>query len=518
MNPLVRLRQLVLRTGGLPFIWLALTVLYLVPIWHQRLLPMLDTPNHLALIRGWHNFDDPSFRVAEYYSLRIRPVPYIFFYSTVHFLMYLFPIEIANKVFLSLYVVLFPLSVLAVARSLRRSPWLALGAFPLAFNPSWIYGYSSLLIGNCFAFFSFAALISYLTRGAQKFLIWLLLSTLLAYFSHILPWFIFGMGAICLLILHWRQWQRGVRAAAAMMPSVLLALVAVLEEQYEHAYVKDDGATFHVSWRDVPTLLIELPRRVLDIFPGWLDGAVLVLMVATVLALCIWKGTRSNEQDPVEHRQLKVILTLLTLAYLSLPYQIYGPLNFFQMAQRIPAMAAAFFLLLPAGPISGRQRLIFVPLIIGCVALPLKLARLYRDFSLRNMPFIHLVNETPRGSTTMVVVRGMNAVKGDPAESSGDPATSAPVYWHFGSWPMALRGGYSPYLFDQGIPIRPKVKLKAPPSNKPDSFDIRQAPEFDYYLVKNPPDYMEREPALRMVDQLGDWTLYQRIFKLSDEP
>src|SRR6516162_9650816 len=101
MNPLVRLRQLVLRTGGLPFIWLALTVLYLVPIWHQRLLPMLDTPNHLALIRGWHNFDDPSFRVAEYYSLRIRPVPYIFFYSTVHFLMYLFPIEIANKVFLS---------------------------------------------------------------------------------------------------------------------------------------------------------------------------------------------------------------------------------------------------------------------------------------------------------------------------------------------------------------------------------------------------------------------------------
>jgi hypothetical protein len=73
-------------------------------------------------------------------------------------------------------------------------------------------------------------------------------------------------------------------------------------------------------------------------------------------------------------------------------------------------------------------------------------------------------------------------------------------------------------VFDQGIPIRPKVKLKAPSWSKPDNFDIRQAPEFDYYLVRNAPAVMEREPALQLVDQQGEWTLYERIYPLTDEP
>ena len=65
--------QRLLKQHG-PFIgvWVALTCLVLVPVWSQRLLPMLDTPAHLALVRGWHSFADPSYRLAEYYELRIR--------------------------------------------------------------------------------------------------------------------------------------------------------------------------------------------------------------------------------------------------------------------------------------------------------------------------------------------------------------------------------------------------------------------------------------------------------------
>jgi hypothetical protein len=517
MRPGKALRRFVGWGGGLPLVWVALTVLSLVPVWHQRLLPMLDTPNHLALVRGWHAFHDPAYHISDYYVLRLRAVPYILFYSSIHLLMYLFPIEVANKIFLSTYLILFPLSVLSLAYALKRSPWLAIGAFPLSFNPSWMYGYSSLLIGNCFAFFSFAALINYLTRGRQRDLLLVMIFCIFTYFSHILPWFVFGLGAICLLILHWRRWQRGLRAALAMLPSVLFALVAIIEESSDRAYIKDDGR-LQVAWRDVPTLLFELPRRVLELYPGKLDSIVLAILVATVLALCFWKGTVSDEQDAVERKQLPVLLWMLALLYLALPYQIYGPIIFFQMAQRIPAMAACMFLLYPAGRLDGRQRLAMVPLMVACAILPLKLARVYRDFSARNAPFFHLIDELPLGSKTLVVVRGMMHVSGELAESSGDPATSGPVYWHFPSWPMALRGGYSPYLFDQGIPIRPKTKLKAPPWSKPDSFDIRQAPEFDYFLVKDAPDTMEREPPLRLVDQQGQWSLYERIYRITDEP
>jgi hypothetical protein len=117
-------------------LWIALTVLALVPVWHQRMLPMLDTPDHLALARAWHNYHDPDWHIADYYTLRIRIVPYMLFYWTIHMLLYLFSIETANKIFLSVYLIVYPLSILRLARSLGRSRWLALGAIALAIKPS----------------------------------------------------------------------------------------------------------------------------------------------------------------------------------------------------------------------------------------------------------------------------------------------------------------------------------------------------------------------------------------------
>jgi hypothetical protein len=499
----------------LPAIWIVLTCVNLMPIWHQRMLPQLDSPNHLALIRGWHSFSDSAYHIGDFYSQRIKPVPYILFYTAVHYLMYVFSIETANKVFLSFYVILFPLSVLSVARALGRSPWLCLGAFPLTFNPSWIYGYSSLLIGNCFCFLALGALISYLTKKRQHNLLLVLLWSTLTYFSHILPWFVFGVTAMCLLVLHWRDWREGLRAAGAMLPSVMFALVAVLEESFEHAYVHQ-GKAFSYQWRDVPTLFEELPGRLLEIFPGKLDMAVLAVIVATTTALCVWRGVRLDGAG--EHRHQKIFLWLMALLYLCLPYQITGPLVFFQMAQRIPVMGAVVALLLPAGVFTGRQRLVFVPLIVASLALPMKMTRLYGAFSRRYEPFMELLDQVPLGQPTFVVMRHMWNVTGPVAESSADPSTSGPVHWHFMSWPMALRGGYSPYLFDQGIPIRYKKRLAAPQWNTLDYFELKQAPEFEYYLVNDPPDSLLGAPELRWVDQKGDWWLFQRWHPPTDEP
>src|SRR5262249_53505845 len=146
---------------------------------------------------------------------------------------------------------------------------------------------------------------------------------------------------------------------------------------------------FSYSWRDVATLLLELPRRILEIFPGKLDMVVLAGLVATTVVLCVWRGARFEGEG--EHRHLKSVLSVMGLLYLCLPYQITGPLIFFQMAQRIPAVGAAIALLLPAGSFTGRQRLVFVPLIVMAAVLPLRLARLYRGFSERNSGFMYLL-------------------------------------------------------------------------------------------------------------------------------
>jgi hypothetical protein len=518
MSAMRQLRRLALAQGGLPVVWVGLSILLLLPVWHQRLLPMLDTPNHLALARAWHSFHDASFKIADFYELRVKPLPYFLFYFSIHALMYLFPIEVANKVFLSAYLLLFPLSVLVLTRVLKRSPWLALCAFPIAFNPNWIYGFSSYLMSTCFMFLSFAALIRWLREHQQRDLGLLFLYCMLCYLAHVLTWFVFGLGAIGLLVLYRRRWRAALWAAAAMFPTVILGLCSAYEESNEHAFVK--AAKFEASWHDFPTLVIEFPRRVLEIFPGNLDMVVLAVVAATTLVLLFRFGTRLKDQDALEHQQLPLLLYIMGAAYLLLPYHITSPMQWFHVTQRVPSMMAPLLFLLPAVPataITRQRRLLLVPLIVASLVLPIKLAVLYKDFSRRNQPFMYLVSKLPRGARVLVVYRGM--MRGQHSEEkSGDPVTSGPVYWQFSSWPMALNGGYSPYLFDQGIPVRPKIKLAAPDWFTPDKFDLRQAPEFDYYLIHNPPESMEREPALATVDQLGEWTLYQRIHDLTDEP
>src|SRR5262249_54804953 len=161
-----------------------------------------------------------------------------------------------------------------------------------------------------------------------------------------------------------------------------------------------------------------------------------------------------------------------------LPYQITRPMSWWFVAPRVPSMMAVLIILLPSLRIDGwRRRLAMLPIIVCAVVLPVVLARLYKDFSRRNAPFMKLVEETPRGCAALVVVRDVMRGPGW-GELSGDRVTSAPVYWHFSSWPMAPHGGYDPYIFDQGIPRQPRQKLRAPPWANTDPFDVRQAPEF----------------------------------------
>ena len=61
------------------------------------------------------------------------------------------------------------------------------------------------------------------------------------------------------------------------------------------------------------------------------------------------------------------------------------------------------------------------------------------------------------------------------------------------------------------------LKLPAPAWANTDAFEARQAPDFDYYLVRSGTgDQMDREPSLKVLERQGAWTLYQRIHNRTD--
>lgn len=496
-------------------IWIGMSIAALVPVWHQRMLPMLDTPDHLALVRAWHSYHDPSWRIAEHYILRVRIVPYLFFYWAIHMLMYVFPIETANKIFLSAYLLSYPISILLLARSLGRSRWLALGAFAIAFNPCWIYGFSSYLLGTCFLYFGWAQLIDYLNTERRTNLFGVFAFCLLAYLSHVMAWALFGLGALGLFWVYRRHISRLLYAAAAMAPTLLLAAWAFALEKREHAYM-NRGHGLHGIWKDVPDSLEEFPRRVMEIFPGNLDMWALTVLAATVVIYLLWRERDTEPLAAAGTRCLRVLLWVLAIAYVMLPFTLDRPMSWWYVSARLPAIMAPLLLLLPTTSIRGWRTLAAIPMIVASVALPIHLTRLYTDFNRRNIGFMRMIDGLPRGASVLVLPRGLVS---SGAEESGDPASSAPVYWHFLSWPMALKGGFSPYLFNQGIPVQPRPGLPYFNVARSDTFQFRANPQFDYYIIHETSDPLRPDRSIRQVaTSYGGWTLFKRVAPMTDEP
>jgi hypothetical protein len=237
-----------------------------------------------------------------------------------------------------------------------------------------------------------------------------------------------------------------------------------------------------------------------------------------MIGLFLWERRERGDAPPdASHRLLLACIWVLGVMYLSLPYAITKPMAWWYVAPRIPSLMVVLLALVPAVRLTGPRRLVMLPVLVCAIALPLKLAQLYRSFSLRNLAMMRLVDQVPRGAPTLLVVRNMMRGPGS-EEKSGDPATSGPVYWHFSSWPMAINGGYSPYAFDQGIPIRPKKALKVPGWGSTDIFAFRQAPDFQYYIVRDAAEEMDREPSVHLEKRIGDWSLYKRVAHITDEP
>ncbi|MCU1282644.1 MAG: hypothetical protein JWM53_6190, partial [bacterium] len=227
------------------------------------------------------------------------------------------------------------------------------------------------------------------------------------------------------------------------------------------------------------------------------------------------KHAESYDSQP--RRIIRRLLLVLGLCYISLPYHITKPMEWYHVAQRLPAMMAPMLILYPNLELSGLKRLAMVPTIAAAIFLPLQLTRLYKGFTKRTAAFMSLVEQLPYGVSTLVVNRGMLS---GPVweERSGDPATAEAVFWHYSTWPVVLRGGYTPFLFDQGIPLRPKRMLLSPGWSKMDEFQLRQAPDYDYYLVRFADEELHNTHALKMIASRGDWVLFKRVGKMTEEP
>jgi hypothetical protein len=188
---------------GLPYntiFFMLLLALHLVPIWAFTHFPSEDGPSHINnanVIRAYHHPDRAIFRA--YYVLNRRPMPNWFSHIVMAELMAIVPALIAEKILLSGYILLLPLALRYVCRTLRPgAESFAFLAFPFIYNFPFHKGFYNFSYSLPLGFFVIGYWLKYHERFALREAVALGGLSLVLYFCHIVS---LGMAYIAIALL-----------------------------------------------------------------------------------------------------------------------------------------------------------------------------------------------------------------------------------------------------------------------------------------------------------------------------
>jgi hypothetical protein len=168
-------------------IFTLLILLHLVPIWAFPYFPSQDGPAHLNnanVLREYYYPDRTVFR--EYYYLNQNPDPNWLGHLILAGLMYIVPILVAEKLLLSGYIVLLPISARYALRALGpNGASVAFLAFPFTYNYLFHMGFYNF----SYSLPAFFFLVGYWLRHREGFtwrqVVGLALLSLVLFFSHL---------------------------------------------------------------------------------------------------------------------------------------------------------------------------------------------------------------------------------------------------------------------------------------------------------------------------------------------
>ncbi len=181
-------------------IFFALLILYLVPIWCFHYFPSADGPAHLANAHIMRELSRPSGAVfREYYAWNPLPQPnWSGHVMMAAFMIFTSPL-IAEKILLSLYILLLPISVRFVLGLIEpRARFLSILIFPLVYSVPLHAGLYNFCCSLPVFFFTLGYWIKHRESFSIRNAIGLGLLLLILYFCHLIS---FVMAGVAIIIL-----------------------------------------------------------------------------------------------------------------------------------------------------------------------------------------------------------------------------------------------------------------------------------------------------------------------------
>ena len=302
---------------------IVLIVIYLLPIWLFDYFPTQDGVSHVYNAQIITEYNNPNYEFHHYYEVNWFPFPNWLSHISLALLMYIFPSLISEKIFLSIYIILFPIAIRYFLNSVQSNrDSLVILSF------TFIYNYL-LLMG--FYNFAVSVLLFFLTLGywwrhkdtlhiAKVVLLNVLIITI--YFAHLISYTFCLFSISVIAVIHYR---RNIKQMLLSVCSIIPAGVMLLI--YLPSSDLTEGGLPSLGLGRIWSLLENMVgMRILIAFnqhQQWIAYGVFVVMVLLGI-WTIWEHRKSASEVNTNNLPFLLLSTVLIALYMVLPNSI-GP-------------------------------------------------------------------------------------------------------------------------------------------------------------------------------------------------
>jgi hypothetical protein len=471
-----------------------------------RYLPMVDLPQHYAMVSILVHHADPAFGFAQRYTFDFVGRPYATVYWLGAGLAHVMPLDAAMRVVVAVCTIApFAGTHALLAAADRPRVWL-LAAIPLAFGSLWHWGFLNFLLGTGLYLGGLALVIQASKDAAAKWRLALFALATVVFFTHF-----HGLVMLLLFAPSFAWAFLGARASLSSMartlaPLVPSAIAAVLFVAFTWSQAEGAWARMNPDVVERVSRFQEfLATGLRDPWPAvWLFGLVGVAIVGIVL----------GESKPAPARA-RVAFGLMLAAQVAMYFVL--PLNT-NTATYVSARHALLCVLcaLPLLPsVEGRGGAAVRVLAGGLCGLALVVSGQHLasfDREAHDFDAVEAAMKPNRRVASLIFDRWSEHVSSRTfpylhfaayyqAALGGELARSFAVVWNV---PIRYRSDYSRYPIDEAIEWAPS------------RFSPRDLAHFDYVLVRGGPPRIDL-PGVDEVARSGSWRLLENPAALPPE-
>ena len=502
--------------------WLLGSFFVSIPLWTPIRLPLVDWPQHTAMVSILAFPDDAERGFSLYYEIVPQLSTYLTFYLGGAFLGKIFGIDTALRLLINLYIIGTPLSLAYLLRVFRSSPWPALLSLSIVWNWPLYFGFGAYVLSIPLSFWTFAALLQVVNQGEIKryqFLEILVASTIL-FFTHALMFGItLAISAVIIMVFQSKSlWRLRKQLFFSLLPSVICFCIwffsIFLVDQTDrlgasmvslHAQSVDK-----TRWLPFSVVLRRFGSLVAHNFTDGSDRSIL-LGYAFVSLWLVFIGKKKQNYPPPRRlaRQRFVLFLALVSIYWCTPSR-FANVAFVSDRLAILGVFAALLVIPSSSGGSQRRNLLF--------HLPILLLVAWCGW-LHHIKFNTVNADAKDFSTVLAEASPRKRLYGLIYDEYASELV-LPVYLHWPAYYMHDQGGLVGYTFVKDTTFRLALRVRGstpyPGTNgewHPERMRYGLYADFyDYFLVRttsNANHNFGGRKHLRLVSQSGLWSLWE---------